>query len=284
MSVLSSGMSDYVDQISQIGGTLGPMVVKGTILLLIVLLLVKFLGKFVSSLLIKVGMPERKAAYSVTGLHILVLLIGALVVLNLVGFPGALLFRVIMLIVLITIACYVIVKPYIPQLPFKKGQIIQVGDSVGIADMITVMHTRIRTFDGKVIFIPNHQILNNTVTNSSARPNRRLDIRFFIAFDQDVKKAMELVTEILKEDEKVLEKPAPRVVIDKFEPGYMNMLARFWVVRKNALTGRWGLNEKIKIKLDEAGIKMASPRMDISCETGSEGVPFSEDPVEGPEK
>ncbi len=92
---------------------------------------------------------------------------------------------------------------------------------------------------------------------------------------------MELVTEILKEDEKVLEKPAPRVVIDKFEPGYMNMLARFWVVRKNALTGRWGLNEKIKIKLDEAGIKMASPRMDISCETGSEGVPFSVRPGRG---
>ena len=280
MDKFSSGMSNYVDQISQVGETLGPMVVKGMVLLLIVLILVKFLGKFVSKLLIKAGMPERKAAYSVTGLHILVLLIGALLVLNLVGFPGALLFRIIMLIVMVTTACYVIVKPYIPQLPFKKGQIIQVGDSVGIADLITVMHTRIRTFDGKVVFIPNHKILNDKVTNSSARPNRRLDIRFYIAFDQDVKKAMELVTEILKEDEKVLDKPLPRVVIDKFCPGYMDMLARFWVVRKHALTGRWGLNEKIKAKLDEAGIKMASPRLDISHETELSGVPFSEEPVE----
>ncbi len=273
MDQISSGMHDYVDQLSQIGGTLGPMVVKGMILLLIVLILVKYLGKFVSAVLIKAGMPERKAAYSQTGMHILVLLIGALVVLNMVGFPGALLFRVIMVIVMASVAAYIIAKPYIPQLPFKKGEVIKIGDAMGKVDLITVMHTRIRTFDGKVIYIPNHKVLNDKVTNTSVRPNRRLDIRFYIAFEQDVKKAMELVTEILKADDIVLEKPAPRVVIDKFEPGYLEMLARFWVERKHVLTGRWGLNEKIKTKLDEEGIKMASPRLEISGETKSADIP-----------
>ena len=273
MDQISSGMHAYIDQVSQIGGTLGPMVVKGMILLLIVLILVKYLGKFVAALLIKAGMPERKAAYSQTGMHILVLLIGALVVLNMVGFPGALLFRVIMVIVMVSVAVFIIVKPYIPQLPFKKGEVIKIGDAMGKVDLITVMHTRIRTFDGKVIYIPNHKVLNDKVTNTSVRPNRRLDIRFYIAFDQDVKKAMELVTEILKGDDIVLEKPAPRVVIDKFAPGYLEMLARFWVERKHVLTGRWGLNEKIKTKLDEERIRMASPRLEISGETGSASAP-----------
>ncbi len=272
MDQISFGIHNYVDQISQIGGTLGPMVVKGMILLLIVLILVKYLGKFVSALLIKAGMPERKAAYSQTGMHILVLLIGALVVLNMVGFPGALLFRVIMVIVMISMAAYIIGKPYLPQLPFKKGEVIQIGDSMGTVDLISVMHTRIKTFDGKVIYIPNHKVLNDKVTNSSVRPNRRLDIHFYIALDQDVKKAMELVTEILKADDIVLEKPAPRVVIDKFAPGYLEMLARFWVERKHVLTGRWGLNEKIKTKLDQEGIKMASPRLEISGEAKSAGI------------
>ncbi|HIJ40452.1 MAG TPA: mechanosensitive ion channel [Deltaproteobacteria bacterium] len=275
MDQISSGMHNYVDQISQIGETLGPMVVKGMILLLIVLILVKYLGKLVSTVLIKAGMPERKAAYSQTGMHILVLLIGALVVLNMAGFPGALLFRVIMVIVMVSVAAYIIGKPYIPQLPFKKGEVIQIGDSMGTVDLITIMHTRIKTFDGKVIYIPNHKVLNDKVTNTSVRPNRRLDIRFYIAFDQDVKRAMELVAEILKEDDMVLDKPAPRVVIDKFAPGYMEMLARFWVERKYVLTGRWGLNEKIKTKLDEEGIRMATPRLEISNETGSAGVPVS---------
>jgi small conductance mechanosensitive channel len=73
-----------------------------------------------------------------------------------------------------------------------------------------------------------------------------------------------VVEEILNEDEIVLEKPAPRVVVDKFSPGYIEMKARFWVERKYALTGRWGLNEKIKSKFDVEGIEMASPRMEIN--------------------
>jgi len=240
------------------------MVFKAAILLVILLFLVKYLGRFVAMLLIKTGLPERKAAYSVTGLHILVLLIGAMVVLNLVGFPGALLFRVMMIIVMVGLAIYIIAKPYIPQLPFKKGNIIQIAGAMGTVDLITIMHTRIRTFDGKVIYIPNHKVLNDQVVNSSARPNRRLDIDFFIPYDQDVDKVKGLVNEILKEAEIVLEKPVPRVVIDKFSPNYMEMKARFWVERKYALTGRWGLNEKIKSEFEKEGIAMASPRLEVS--------------------
>ena len=72
-----------------------------------------------------------------------------------------------------------------------------------------------------------------------------------------------VVGDILEQSDMVLEKPAPRVVIEKFSPGYMEMKARFWVQRKYALTGRWGLNEKIKSRFDEEGIKMASPRLKI---------------------
>jgi len=263
MDNLSSGLNVYVDQISKVGGELGPMVVRGMILLIIVLILVKYLGRFASSLLIKAGMPERRAAYSVTAMHILVLLIGALVVLNFVGFPAALLFRVIMVIVMVGVAVFVIAKPYIPKLPLKKGDVVSIAGAVGKVDLISVMHTRIRTFDGKVIYIPNHKVLNDQVINTSLRPKRRLDIDFFIPYDADVEKVKEIVGEILKKSEIVQEKPAPRVVIDKFAPGYMEMKARFWVEKKYALVGRWGLNEKIKTRFDEEGIPMASPRLDI---------------------
>ena len=264
MNTVSSGLTNYVDQISKVGGEVGPMVVKGMILLIIVLVLVKYLGNLVSSLLIRAGVPERRAAYSVTGLHILVLLVGALVVLNFIGFPAPLLFRVIMVIVMAVVVVFVIAKPYIPKLPLKTGDVVMIGGAVGKVDLISIMHTRLRTFDGKVVYIPNHKVLNDQVVNTSLRPKRRLDINFFIPYEADVAKVKEIVGEILKESEIVQEKPAPRVVIDKFAPGYMEMKARFWVEKKYALVGRWGLNEKIKTRFDEEGITMASPRLDIN--------------------
>ncbi len=264
MDSVSSGLSNYVNEISRIGGELGPMMVKGMILLLLVLVLVKYLGRFLATILIRAGMSNRKASYSVTGLHILVLLIGGLVILSLVGFPGALLVRVIMVIVMVGVVVYVIGKPYIPQLPFQIGDVIKTSVGTGVVDQISIIHTRLRTFDGKMIYVPNHKVFNDAVTNSSVRPNRRLDIDFFIPYDQDVEKVKVTVGEILQQDEIVLEKPAPRVVIDKFTPDYMEMKARFWVQRKHALTGRWGLNDKIKARFEEEGVSMASPRLEVS--------------------
>ncbi len=264
MDGIPVGLEGYVNRISAVGGEVGPMVVKGMVLLVIMLLLVKYLGNLVSSLLVKAGVPERRAAYALTGLHILVLLVGAMVVLNFIGFPATLLFRVIMVTVMIFIAVFVISKPYIPKLPLKTGDVVMIGGAMGKVDLVSIMHTRIRTFDGKMVYIPNHKVLNDQVVNTSLRPKRRLDIDFYIPYEADVAKVKEIVGEILKESEIVQEKPAPRVVIDKFAPGYMEMKARFWVEKKYALVGRWGLNEKIMARFHEEGITMASPRLDIN--------------------
>lgn len=263
MDPTSPSMDLYIQQVSQFGDKFGPLVVKAMVLLVLVLLITKFLGRFFTLILTKLGMPERKALMAVTVLHILVLLVAALAVLNLLGFPGILLFRIIVVIVMVGLAMFIIAKPYIPQLPFKKGDTVKVGNTVGQVKKITFMHTLIRTFDAKVVFIPNHKILNDQLVNFAINPNRRVDINFFIPYEQDVEHVKKVVGEVLAADERILEKPAARVVISKFTPDYRHMQARFWVKRTQAITARWSLNEEIDAKFAQEGIKMAAPRMEI---------------------
>jgi len=263
MDPISSNLDQYVAQVSQFGDKFGPMVVKAVILLVIVLFLTKFLGRFFALILTRFGMPERRALLAVTVLHILVLLIAALIVLNMLGFPGILLFRIIIVIVMIGLAVLIIAKPYMPQLPFKKGDSVKLGTTFGKVEKITFIHTLVRTFDGKMVFIPNHKVLNDQVINLAIRPNRRVDIDFFISYDQDLENVKNVVSEVLADDERVLEKPAPRVIISKFTPDYRHMQARFWVERKHAITVRWALNEKIDARFTQEGINMAAPRMEI---------------------
>lgn len=263
MEQASPSLELYIEQVTQFGDKFGPLLVKAVILLVIVLLLTKFLGRFFTLILVKLGMPERKALMSVTILHILVLLIAALVVLNLLGFPGLLLFRIIVLIVMVGLAAFIITKPYIPQLPFKKGDTIKIGDTIGKVEKITFMHTLIRTFDAKVVFIPNHKILNDQLVNMALKPNRRVDVDFFIPYDQDLTRVKKAVSEVLAEDECILEEPAAKVVIAKFTPDYRHMQARFWVPRTKAIVVRWAVNEMIDAKFSQEGIQMASPRMEI---------------------
>jgi small conductance mechanosensitive channel len=272
----SPSLDLYINQVTQFGDKFGPLLMKAVVLLVIVLLLTKFLGRFFTLILTKMGMPERKALMAVTVLHVLVLLIAALVVLNLLGFPGILLFRIIVVIVMVCLAAFIIAKPYIPQLPFKKGDTVKVGTTIGKVNKITFMHTLIRTFDAKVVFIPNHKILNDQLINFAINPNRRVDVDFFIPYDQDVARVKKVVAEVLEEDERILEKPAAKVVISKFTPDYRHMQARFWVPRTKAIVVRWAINEKIDAKFVEEGIQMASPRMEIFQRHEPEG----NDPVE----
>ena len=273
MGPISNHFHQYVDQITQVGDKLGPVVVKAAILLVIVLLLAKFLGQFLAVLLIRFGMPERRATMTVTVLHIFVLLLAALVVLNVMGFPGVLLFRVILIIVLVGISTYIISKPYIPKLPFKTGDTIQIGDIFGKVDSITFMHTMVRTFDGKMVFIPNHKVLNDKLTNLAMKPNRRLDINFFVPYHGEHRKnAKKIVTEIITNDEKVLAKPAPKVVVSKLTPDYIVMQARVWVPRTSRITTRWRLNELIMDRFEESGIEMAGPRIEVKRFDGADAA------------
>ena len=254
-------MQAYIMQATEVGNKFGPIVVKAVILLVLVLFITIYLGRIVANLLVRVGVPERRAAMSVTGLHILVLFLAALLVLNMLGFPGVFLFRVIVVILMVLVAAYIIAKPYLPRLPLKKGDTVGIGGKVGNVEAVSIMYTQLRTFDGKVIFVPNHKVMNDQVVNFSAKPRRRVDIDFFIPYDQDLAKVKALVLEVLAADERVEPKPAPKVVISKFSPHYREMQARFWVARKYAITAKWSLNEVIDNKFTEQGISMAAPRL-----------------------
>lgn len=174
MGSVNSEISGLVDEVSKIGGEMAPMFVKGMVLLLIVLLIASYVGKFLAGILIKIGISERLSALSVTALHVLILITGTLLVLMVIGIPGDLLLRFIIVILMAGLSIYIIVKPYLPHLPFVTGDIVEVSGVMGTVSRINIMYTQVKTLDGKFIFIPNHKIMNDKLVNLSLNPNRRI--------------------------------------------------------------------------------------------------------------
>lgn len=263
METLQGNWSQYITEISGIGEKFGPLIIRSLILLLLVLLVTKLLERFITALLKRMGVQERRALFAVSMMHILVLLLGGFVVLNLLGFPGILLYRIVAIALLVALAVYIIAKPFIPRLPFKVGDTVQIGDTFGKVEKITLMNVLVRAFDAKVIFFPIHKVLSNQVVNLAINPKRRLIIDMYIAYQEDLAKVRQAVMEILTASELVHEKPAPRVVIAKFTPDYRHVQARFWVDRLKALTGRWEINEQIDQRFGREGIRMAPVRLQL---------------------
>jgi len=134
-----------------------------------------------------------------------------------------------MIICLVAIAAITIFRPLIPTLPFKPGNVVQLGNLFGTIESTSLLNTRLRTFDGKTFFVPNRQILDDIVINYHFTKTRRIKANITIQYDQDLLKAKQVLEAILVEDARVLSNPPPRVHVLDLAPDAVVLGARAWV-------------------------------------------------------
>ncbi len=147
--------------------------------------------------------------------------------------------------------------------PFTKGDFVEAGGATGVVDKISIFTTVMTTPDNKEVIVPNGAILSNNITNYSARPTRRVDLVFGISYDDDIRKAKELLEEIIAADKRVLSDPEPVIVVGELADSSVNFLVRPWVNAADYWGVYWDTTEAVKLKFDEAGISIPYPQQDV---------------------
>ncbi len=147
--------------------------------------------------------------------------------------------------------------------PFKAGDFIEAGGTAGVVEKITIFTTVMRTGDNREVIVPNGSIFGGTITNNSARPTRRIDMVFGIGYDDDIKKARDVMLQVINEDERVLKDPVPVVAVAELGNNSVNFNVRPWVNTPDYWTVRFDLIEKIKLAFDANQISIPYPQMDV---------------------
>ncbi len=147
--------------------------------------------------------------------------------------------------------------------PFKVGDLVETGGVEGVIEGISIFSTVMRTVDNKELIIPNGSIYEGIITNYSAKENRRIDMIVGIGYDDDIRKAKDIIWEVLKSDERILKDPAPTVAVDELADSSVNFVVRPWVKTADYHSVRFDFNEKIKLTFDEKGVSIPYPQMDI---------------------
>ena len=148
--------------------------------------------------------------------------------------------------------------------PFVIGDyIIDSAGKEGTVEEIQIFFTKLRTPDNKVIILPNGNLANNSIVNVTSSKIRRCDITVGISYDSDIKKAKEVLTKLLENDEAVLKDHDMVVFVDKLGDSSVNLGVRCWFNNDDYWTGMWRLTEKVKLTLDDAGITIPFPQMDV---------------------
>lgn len=147
--------------------------------------------------------------------------------------------------------------------PFKAGDFVEVAGIQGVVEAIRVFATELKTPDNKTIIVPNSSIIGANIVNYSARERRRVDMVFGIGYEDDLRKAKEILERILAEDERVLEDPAPSVVVLELADSSVNFAVRPWVATSDVWGVRCDVIERVKLEFDAHGISIPYPQRDV---------------------
>jgi small conductance mechanosensitive channel len=147
--------------------------------------------------------------------------------------------------------------------PFNDGDFVEAAGVSGVVEEIGIFTTTMRTGDNREIIIPNGEIFGGTITNYSKRARRRVDMVFGIGYDDDIKKAKDILIKILDEDERVLKDPAPLVAVGELADSSVNFNVRPWCATGEYWNVYYDIHEKVKLTFDAEGISIPYPQMDI---------------------
>ena len=147
--------------------------------------------------------------------------------------------------------------------PFKVGDYVEAGTNAGIVESIQLFYTKLRSPDNKELMIPNSAITSSTIINYNARNERRCDMVFGVSYDADLDKTRRIIQEMLDKDERVLDDPAPVIVIGELADSSVNFWVRPWVKTDDFWAFKWEFTEALKKRFDEDGINIPFPQRDL---------------------
>ncbi|EMI55620.1 mechanosensitive ion channel domain-containing protein [Rhodopirellula sallentina] len=147
--------------------------------------------------------------------------------------------------------------------PFDVGDVVNAGGVTGTVHQMNLVSTTFHTFDNQTIYVPNNEIWNNVITNITANDKRRVDMEFGIGYSDDFEQAEQIITEVVKAHDSVLDEPEPVVVTHALADSSVNIVCRPWAATSDWWKVKTDVTREVKRRFDAAGISIPFPQQDV---------------------
>ena len=147
--------------------------------------------------------------------------------------------------------------------PFIRGDVIEVTGITGIVQSIDLLGTTLKTYDNKVITIPNGTITASVLVNYSREEKRRVDLTFTVSYDSDIAKAKDVLLAVAESNSDIFADPAPVIGVAEHQDSAILLDLKVWCENSRYYDVRYYLEEQVKLAFDEANITIPYPQMDV---------------------
>lgn len=138
--------------------------------------------------------------------------------------------------------------------PFKAGDSVVAGGVSGTVTEVTIFNTVFLTADNQKIIVPNSSITSGSITNVNANNTRRVDIVVAISYEDSIKNAKDVLTNIINSNPKILKDKGFGISVTDLAETSVKLGVNVWAKSSDYGSLKAELLEEIKIKFDEVGI------------------------------
>lgn len=147
--------------------------------------------------------------------------------------------------------------------PFKDDDYIDACGYSGTVEDIRICHTKLRTTDNKVIYLPNGKLSTSEIVNYSEKDLRRVDLTFSISYSDDFEKAKKVIEDVWNQNELILKDPAPSVRVSAQSASSIDLTAKLWCKNEDYWTVNFDMLEQVKTAFDQNGIQIPFNQLDV---------------------
>ncbi len=158
--------------------------------------------------------------------------------------------------------------------PIEKGELVTVNSMTGTVEDVTMMYTRLTTFDNELLIIPNGKVWGEPIVNKVRKGVRRVDVNVAVPYESDLRAAVQATVRMMRENPRVREDPEPSVYMAELDDSCVKIQLRPWTEADDYWTLAGEMRQGALDALGEVGIKVPFPQLDIHVKDGPGGTPF----------
>ena len=147
--------------------------------------------------------------------------------------------------------------------PFKAGDFIQAGGSVGTIEEIQMLYTQLKTPENIKVVIPNGKLMGDSIINYSANETRRAEWIFGVGYSDDMKKVREILKTLIENEKRILTDPEPQILVKELADSSVNFAVRAYIATGDFWNVYFEMTEKVKERFDQEGINIPFPQRDV---------------------
>lgn len=147
--------------------------------------------------------------------------------------------------------------------PFSTGDYVELGGENGLVNEVGLFYTTVKTYDNKLIYVPNGEVVSAKIINYTREGTRRVDLKFSASYDDPTEKVKKALNEAIEDDKRILRDPAPFVGLSSYKDSSIEYELRAWTENDDYWDVYYSLIESVREKFEEHSVTMTYEHINV---------------------